>query len=100
MLKKAHSVKFTRPMSNMRVVLMSIEQGNHSVSAIESDTKLQLASVKSAIMNLLYIAAIQKSDDRQGRRIYFVQGQHVQPIGDCWKCAPSVFMPLITKVEN
>jgi hypothetical protein len=94
-LKKDHIVKFTRPMSNMRVVLMSIEQGNHSQQAILDDTGLQALAMKSAIMNLLYIAAIQKSDDRQGRRIYFVQGQHVGQVGDCWKYASSAFHPSI-----
>jgi putative exporter of polyketide antibiotics len=94
-LKKDHVPRFTRPMSNMRVVLMSIEQGNHSIGAIEGDTNLNLAAIRSAIMNLLYIAAIQKSDDRQGRRIYYVQGQIVHPVGDCWKYASSAFHPSI-----
>lgn len=94
-LKKDHVVKFTRPMSNMRVVLMSIEQGNHHHSAILEDTKLQRAKVDSAILNLLFIQAIQRGDDREGRKIYFVAGQQVGKVGDCWKYASSAFHPSI-----
>ena len=87
-------------MSNMRVVLMSIEQCNHSLQSIIVDTKLNQGKVKSAILNLLYIKAIQKSEDRQGRQIFFVQGQQVGPTSDCWMRAASVFHPVITKNDN
>ena len=96
-LKKDHTAKFTRPMSNMRVVLMSIEQANHSMQAISTDTKLPQGKIKSAIVNLLYIGAIQRSTDRQGRLIYFVTGQHVGAVSNCWMKAPSVFAPLLPK---
>ena len=99
-LKKDHTPRFTRPMSNMRVVLMSIEQSNHSLQSIITDTKLHQGKVKSAILNLLYIKAILKSEDRQGRQIFFVQGQQVGPVGDCWMRAASVFHPVITKNDN
>ena len=84
----------------MRVVLMSIEQKNHSMQSIIADTKLPSGKVKSAILNLLYIEAIQYADDREGRKIFFVNGQHVGPVGDCWMKAASVFHPVITKSDN
>ena len=96
-LKKNHVARFTRPMSNMRIVLMSVEQANHSLQSIVTDTKLQQAVVKSAITNLIYIGAIQRSEDRQGRRIYFVQGQQIGPTSDCWLRAASVFHPSLPK---
>ena len=94
-LKKDHTPRFTRPMSHMRVVLMSIEQQHHSVMAILTDTKLTKGQVKSAIGNLLYIKAIFGADDREGRRIYFVNGQHIGPVPDCWMRAASVFHPVM-----
>lgn len=97
-LKPDHIVKFTRPMSYMRRVLMAIEQGNHRQEVIIEVTGLQFGNVRSAIDNLLYIKAILRSEDRQGRKIYYVPGQQVGPVSDCWHNAPSAFHPmLITK---
>ena len=79
---------------------MAIEQKNHSQQSIVYVTGLKLGIVKSAINNLLYIKAISRTEDRQGRKIYYVQGQHVGPVGSCWMKAASVFHPVITKIEN
>jgi hypothetical protein len=98
-LKIDHIPKFTRPMSDMRRVLMAIEQGYHSKPTIVDATKLQQAEVNHAIKNLLYIKAILRGEDRSNRKIYYVQGQHVLPIGECWSYASSAFTPSLPKCK-
>jgi hypothetical protein len=96
-LQPDYKVKFTRPMSDFRVVLMSIERGNHLAGDIAEDSKLTSRRIKSAIGNLLYNGNIKKSTDRSGRTFYYVPGQHVGQVGDCWKYASSAFTPSLPK---
>jgi hypothetical protein len=58
MLKKNQPVKFERPMSTMRQVYLSIEQGNKYRGDIQADTKLLQGQVQSALWNLVYIGAV------------------------------------------
>lgn len=96
MLKKGQSVKFTRPMSSMRLVLMSVENGNCSVRSIMDDTRLTRGQVMGAIANLAYIGALcTKQKDPQGRAIYTLPGQ-IHGVPPCLKAVNSVFNPLIT----
>jgi hypothetical protein len=74
MLKKNQPVKFERPMSTMRQVYLSIEQGNKYRGDIQADTKLLQGQVQSALWNLVYIGAVVRKDDKEGRSVYQVPG--------------------------
>lgn len=49
MLKKGQPVKFSRPMSTMRVVLLAVEQGHQYRHDILKETKLKQGQVNSAL---------------------------------------------------
>ncbi len=74
MLKKNQPVKFTRPISTMRQVLLAIEQGIKYRHDIVEETKLRLGQVDSAIYNLKYIGVIEYGTDDNGRRVYLIPG--------------------------
>lgn len=71
MLKKGQT-KLQRPHSNMRMVFLSIEQGNHRRQDIMRDTGLPEGKVKSAQWNLAFIGCIVKTTDENGRTVYVV----------------------------
>ena len=97
-LQPDYKVKFTRPMSDFRVVLLAIERGNHLMGDIADDSNLTSRRIKSALGNLLYNGNIKRSTDRQGRTFYYVPGQQVGPVSDCWRKAPSAFHPMLIHV--
>lgn len=95
MLKKGVTlVKFTRPASAMRVVLMSIENGNATRRDIQDDVKLDKGKIESALKNLAFIGAIIRTVDKNGRSVYSLPGERTGRIGKvapCWMGARSVF---------
>ena len=97
--KDQKTVKYTIPASNVRVVLMSIEQRHHSRQAIKQDTKLKDSKIYNALRNLGRLGAILKGTDREGRRIYFIEGQIVDT-GKTWERVNSVFGLTATTSDN
>lgn len=95
MLKKGQPVKFSKPMSTMRIVLSEVEQGNGTRYLITKETGLRDGQVKSALFNLAYIGAIKLVTDREGRRYYVCQGAMVGGVADCLVGVNSVFNPRI-----
>lgn len=90
MLKKGQPVKFSRPMSTMRVVLMAVEQGHQYRHDILMDTKLKQGQVSSALWNLTYIGAVERKTDEQGRSIYLIPGRH-HGVAKCLLGVRSIF---------
>ena len=69
--------KFIRPMSNMRVVLLSVEQGNCNPQSIADSTGLFIGQVKQALKNLCFIRAVMADRDTNGRSMYIIPGSRV-----------------------
>lgn len=74
MLKKNQPIKFLRPMSTMRTVLLAVEHGFQYRHDILEETKLKAGQVQSALYNLVYIGVIVRDVDAQGRSIYLIPG--------------------------
>ena len=74
MLKKNQPVKFSRPMSTMRTVLLAVEHGHQYRHDILTETKLQAGQVQAALYNLTFIGVIVREIDAQGRSIYLIPG--------------------------
>ena len=99
MLKKGVTlVKFTRPASAMRVVLMAVENGASTRQMIQRTTRLERGKVESAIKNLVYIGAIIRTVDRNGRSEYGLPGRQ-GPIAKCLLGVRSIF-DVATTIEN
>lgn len=77
MKKGQTNFKFIRPMSNMRVVLLSVEQGNCNPQAIADSTGLFIGQVKQALKNLCFIRAVMADRDTNGRSMYIIPGSRV-----------------------
>lgn len=94
MLKKNQThFKYTRPMSNMRVVLSAIEQGYRYKHEIVEETKLYEGKVKSALLNLTFIGAIGLCHDKQGRT-YYETPDRFDGVAQCLKGVNSIFNAL------
>mgnify|MGYP003608635447 CR=1 FL=1 len=99
MLKKGVThVKFTRPASAMRVVLMAVENGKTSRREIQTETKLDKGKIESALKNLAYIGAIIRTVDKNGRSVYGLPGRFGS-VAPCWMGVRSVF-DVATSVED
>ena len=90
MLKKGQPVKFSRPMSTMRVVLMAVEQGYQYRHDILKETKLKQGQVNSALWNLTYIGAVVRETDKEGRSIYILPGT-LRKVAPCLMGVRSIF---------
>ena len=90
MLKKGQPVKFSRPMSTMRVVLMAVEQGHQYRHDILKETKLKQGQVNSALWNLTYIGAVMRETDKEGRSIYILPGM-LRRVAPCLMGVRSIF---------
>jgi hypothetical protein len=90
MLKKGQPVKFSRPMSTMRVVLLAVEQGTQYRHEIQTETKLRPGQVQSALYNLTYIGAVIRATDEQGCSVYLLPGRHYG-IAQCLHGVRSIF---------
>lgn len=90
MLKKGQPVKFSRPMSTMRVVLMAVEQGHQYRHDILKETKLKQGQVNSALWNLTYIGAVMREADTEGRSIYVLPGM-LRKVAPCLMGVRSIF---------
>ena len=77
MKKGQTQFKFIRPMSNMRVVLLSVEQGNCNLQSISDSTGLFIGQVRQALKNLCFIRAVKADRDDNGRSIYIIPGSRV-----------------------
>ena len=91
MLKKGQLVKFTRPVSTMKLVYEAIEQGFAYRYEVVKETNLKENQVRSAIWNLSFIGAIKKVQDDQGRSRYVIPGVWVEPVADCLCGVNSIF---------
>lgn len=89
MLKKGQT-KLERPHSNMRLVFLSIEQGNHRRLEVMRDTGLSEGKVRSAMWNLAYIGCIVRGTDGEGRTVYVVPTQP-REVAQCLKGVNSIF---------
>ena len=91
MLKKGVTiVKFTRPASAMRAVLMAVENGSVNRHEIQEYTKLDKGKVESALKNLAYIGAIIREVDRNGRSVYGLPGR-IGKVAPCLMGVRSIF---------
>jgi hypothetical protein len=90
MLKKDKPVKFTRPMSTMRVVLLAVEHGFESQADIVDETKLLVGQVRSALWNLIFVGAVVRGKDATGRSIYVLPGR-ISCVSNCLKGVNSIF---------
>lgn len=91
MLKKGQMVSFKRPISSMRTVLESVENGLRQTHEIVEVTKLRRGQVKSALHNLSFIGAIRSVHDEHGRCIYVVPGERLEPVAECLLGVRSIF---------
>jgi hypothetical protein len=89
--KDQKTVKYTLPMSNMRVVLMSIERGNNLRRDIEAETKLGKRKVNSALLNLKFIGAIKVERRLAGRTLFYIEGQITEGVAHNLKGINSIF---------
>lgn len=69
--------KFIRPMSNMRVVLLAVEQGNCNPQSIADGTGRSIGQVRQALKNLCFIRAVKADRDENGRSMYIIPGSRV-----------------------
>ena len=76
MLKKNQPVKFSRPMSTMRAVLLAVEHGFQYRHDILEETKLKAGQVQAALYNLTFIGVVVREVDAQGRSVYLIPGTH------------------------
>ena len=90
MLKKNQPVKFSRPMSTMRTVLLAVEHGYQYQRDILTETKLKAGQVQSALYNLVYIGVIVREVDDQGRSIYLIPGTNYS-VAKCLCGVRSIF---------
>ena len=90
MLKKGQPVKFTRPVSTMRTVLASVENGYQYRHDIVDETGLKLGQVSAALYNLTFIGCITRMMDDNGRSVYMSPGR-LYGSSDCFKGVNSVF---------
>jgi len=90
MLKKGQPVKFSRPMSTMRVVLLAVEQGYQYRHEITSETKLNPGQVNSALWNLTFIGAVVRDVDKEGRSVYLLPGK-IRKVAPCLLGVSSIF---------
>lgn len=90
MLKKNQPVKFSRPMSTMRTVLLAVEHGFQCRHDILTETKLKAGQVQSALYNLVYIGVIVRELDVQGRSIYLIPGTNYG-VAPCLRGVRSIF---------
>lgn len=90
MLKKNQPVKFLRPMSTMRTVLLAVEHGHQYRHDILEETKLKAVQVQAALYNLVFVGALIRDSDDSGRSIYLIPGQH-QKVAKCLCGVNSIF---------
>ena len=90
MLKKNQPVKFSRPISTMRTVLMAVEQGVQHRSDIMAETRLRPGQVQSALYNLTYIGAIRRINDAHGRSVYLLPDR-IGAVAPCLLGVRSIF---------
>lgn len=77
MKKGQTQFKFVRPMSNMRIVLLSVEQGNCNPQSIADSTGLFVGQVRQALKNLCFIRAVMADRDDSGRSMFIIPGSRV-----------------------
>ena len=77
MKKGQTQFKFIRPMSNMRIVLLSVEQGNCNPQSIADSTGLFVGQVRHALKNLCFIRAVMADRDDLGRSMFIIPGSMV-----------------------
>ena len=77
-------------MSTMRTVLGLIEQGCECRLAIVEASGLRPGQVSSAIHNLVFIGAVHKAADAQGRTVYRSPGRHYG-VAPCLRGVRSIF---------
>lgn len=90
--------KWIKPMSNMRLVLSVVEQGNCTRQAITEASGLVPGRVARALHNLSFIGAITIGRDAFGRFQYFIPGSRVDVAGNL-KGVSSIFA-VTTNFDN
>jgi len=90
MLKKNQPVKFSRPMSTMRTVLLAVEHGFQYRHDILVETKLKPGQVQAALYNLTYIGVVVRQVDANGRSIYLLHGTNYG-VAPCLRGVRSIF---------
>lgn len=77
MKKGQNNFKFIRPMSNMRVVLQAVEQGNCTKQSIADASGLHIGQVRQALKNLCFIRAVCVARDSSGRNAFLIPNSYV-----------------------
>lgn len=100
MLKKGcAAVKFERPESAMRRVLMAIDCGDSYPREVQARTQLKPGQVYSALKNLVYIGAVVRARDSFGKSVYNIPGRMPFVSSTIWAGKRSVF-DVSTAVDN
>ena len=90
MLKKNQPVKFSRPMSTMRTVLLAVEHGYQYRHDILTETKLKAGQVQAALYNLTFCGIVVRGTDDVGRSIYSLPGR-ISGVPKCLCGVRSIF---------
>lgn len=90
MLKKNQPIKFSRPMSTMRTVLLAVEHGHQYRADILAETRLLPGQVAAALYNLTYIGAVRRVEDAQGRSVYLLPDR-IGEVAPCLLGVRSIF---------
>lgn len=91
-LRKNQPVKFARPISSMKTVYQCIEQkGPLTRNEIIRETGMVVAKGQAAIWNLVFVGALQRCEDSEGRTVYALPGSWLNPTADILKGVNSIF---------
>jgi hypothetical protein len=86
-------------MSNMRVVLLAVEQGNCTHQSIKDASGLFAGQIKQALKNLCWIRAVVTDRNANGRTIFIVPGSRVGVAANL-RGVNSIFNACSTKFDN
>lgn len=99
MKKGQQHFNFIRPMSNMRVVLLAVEQGNCTHQLIKDASGLFAGQIKQALKNLCWIRAVVTERDSSGRNTFIVPGSRIGVAANL-RGVNSIFNACSTKSDN
>ena len=94
MLKKNKPVSFTKPFGTMKQCYDCVNAGLTTRHEIVRETKMRDGQVRAALYNLVFVGAIKRVTDKEGRTIYRIPG-YVDVTANCWGMASSAFSPRV-----
>ena len=91
MIKKNQPIKFSRPMSSMKLVFDAVDSGTCFRNDLMEATGLNGGQVRSALYNLRYVGSVLIQDDDKGRKMYYTPGRIASGVPACLRGVNSVF---------